>query len=80
MRLIDADKLFEDIQQTITEWSSTIDWLKLIDQQPAAYDPGKVVEQIKSAKDEDNMVCYINNKPVIEKSKAIEIVKGGGIK
>ena len=30
MRLIDADKLMQDIRNTITEQSSTIDWLNLI--------------------------------------------------
>ena len=51
----------------------------IIKDQPTAYDIDKVVEQIKSAKDEDHMVCYINDKPVIEKQKAIEIVKQGGV-
>ena len=49
----------------------------LIKDEPTAYDIDKVVEEIRKAKDEDNMVCYINNKQVIEKMQAIEIVKQG---
>ena len=36
MRLIDEEKLMEDIQKTITEKSSTIDWLNMIYRQPTA--------------------------------------------
>lgn len=36
--LIDKDKLLQDIRNTITEQSSTLDWLNLIDRQPEAYD------------------------------------------
>lgn len=42
-----------------------------------AYDVDKVVEQIKKATDEHGLVDYINDKPVIKKEKAIEIVKAG---
>ena len=44
-----------------------------------AYDVDKVVEQIKKATDEHGLVDYINDKPVIKKEKAIEIVKAGGV-
>ena len=47
MGLIDADKLMQDIRNTITEQSNTIDWLNLINRQPTAYDLDKVVEQLK---------------------------------
>ena len=43
MRLINEEKLMEDIQKTITEKSSTIDWMNLIHRQPVAYDVDKVV-------------------------------------
>ena len=49
MRLIDEEKLMEDIQKTITEKSSTIDWMNLIHRQPVAYDVDKVVEQMKES-------------------------------
>lgn len=47
MKLIDADTLMQDIRNTITEQSSTIDWLNLINRQPIAYDPEKVVEWLE---------------------------------
>ncbi len=46
---------------------------------PTAYDVEKVVERIKKATDEHGLANYINDKPVIEKEKAIEIVKAGGV-
>ena len=47
MRLIDEEKLMEDIQKTITEKSSTIDWMNLIHRQPVAYDIDNVVKQLE---------------------------------
>ena len=47
MRLIDEEKLMEDIQNTITEKSSTIDWMNLIHRQPVAYDIDNVVKQLE---------------------------------
>lgn len=69
MRLIDADKLMEDMQKTITEQSGTIDWLNLIHRQPTAYDLDKVAEQLDD---------YLFDKYCVEgDSKIYEIVKGG---
>ena len=34
MKLIDADKLMERVRNTITEQSSTLDWLNLIASMP----------------------------------------------
>lgn len=62
--------------------------LKLIDAQPTAYDPDKVVEQLENLKSlvPVNRVLddIINDKPkelgmLIAYEKAIEIVKGGGV-
>lgn len=47
MRLIDADKLMQDIRNTITEQSGALDYLNLINQQPTTYTVDKVVEQLK---------------------------------
>lgn len=47
MRLIDADVLMADVRNTITEESGAIDWINLINRQPTAYDPDKVVEQLE---------------------------------
>ena len=71
MRLIDADKLLEDMQKTITEQSGTIDWLNLIHRQPTAYDLDKVAEQLDD---------YLFDKYCVEgDSKIYEIVKEGGV-
>ena len=71
MRLIDEEKLMEDIQKTITEQYGTIDWMNLIYRQPTAYDVEKVVEQLDD---------YLFDKYCVEgDSKIYEIVKGGGV-
>lgn len=54
----------------------------VIDAQPTAYDPDKVVEQLEDYGNEE--MCYYKNTPYekcIEEciNKAIEIVKGGGV-
>ena len=75
MRLIDEEKLMEDIQKTITEKSSTIDWLNMIYRQPTAYDVDKVVEQLEEQKVKG---IYDSSSIIGEKNvwaKAIEIVK-----
>lgn len=69
MRLIDEEKLMEDIQKTITEQSGTIDWMNLIYRQPTAYDLDKVADQLDD---------YLFDKYCVEgDSKIYEIVKGG---
>lgn len=71
MRLIDEEKLMEDIQKTITEQSGTIDWMNLIYRQPTAYDVDKVAEQLDD---------YLFDKYCVEgDSKIYEIVKEGGV-
>ena len=82
MRLIDEEKLMEDIQKTITEKSSTIDWMNMIYRQPTAYDVEKVVEQLEELADESYKAYCIafNSDDRAEYdayTNAIEIVKGG---
>ena len=55
MRLINEEKLMNEIRETITEQSSTIDWMNLIHRQPVAYDVDKVVEQLEEFRDEMKM-------------------------
>ena len=74
MRLIDEEKLMEDIQKTITEKSRTIDWMNLIHRQPVAYDVEKVVEQLEEFRDEMKMFGCDGLL-----SDLIEVVKGGGV-
>lgn len=74
MRLIDEEKLMEDIQKTITEKSGTIDWMNLIHRQPVAYDVDKVVEQLEEFRDEMKMFGCDGLL-----SDLIEVVEGGGV-
>ena len=74
MRLINEEKLMEDIQKTITEKSSTIDWMNLIYGQPTAYDVDQVVEQLEEFRDEMKMFGCDGLL-----SDLIEVVKGGGV-
>ena len=76
MRLIDADKL----KETIEEEKDDNDYMcclclesskEIIDEQPTAFDVDKVVEQLEE---------YLFEKYCIEGDTAIdEIVKGGGV-
>lgn len=47
MKLINEEKLMEDMQKTITEQSGTIDWLNMIYRQPKAYDVDNVIKQLE---------------------------------
>ena len=74
MRLIDEEKLMEDIQKTITEKSSTIDWMNMIYRQPTAYDLDDVVEQLEEFRDEMKMFGCDGLL-----SDLIEVVEVGGV-
>lgn len=92
MRLIDADKLKTDLEKAISknEDMNCLDFLRassVIDAQPTAYDPDKVVKQLEKLKSlvPVNRVLddIANDKPkelgmLIAYEKAIEIVKAGG--
>jgi hypothetical protein len=75
-RLIDADKLKADLEKAISknEDMDCLDFLRVasvIDAQPTAYDPDKVVEQLED---------YLFEKYCVEGDSEIErIVKGGGV-
>ena len=80
MRLIDEEVLMKDIQNTITEKSSTIDWMNMIYRQPTAYDVDKVVEKLEELADESYKAYCIafNSDDRAEYdayTNAIEIVK-----
>ena len=74
MRLIDEEKLMEDIQKTITEQSDTIDWMNVIYRQPTAYDVDQVVEQLEEFRDEMKMFGCDGLL-----SDLIEVVEVGGV-
>lgn len=74
MRLIDEEILMNEIRETITEQSSTIDWMNLIHRQPVAYDVDKVVEQLEEFRDEMKMFGCDGLL-----SDLIEVVEVGGV-
>jgi hypothetical protein len=85
MRLIDADKL-ENVD--FSDCIDSMEIMNVIDEQPTAYDPDKVVKQLEKLKSlvPVNRVLddIVNDKPkelgmLIAYEKAIEIVKGGGV-
>lgn len=92
-RLIDADKLKADLEKAISknEDMDCLDFLRVasfIDAQPTAYDPDKVVEQLEEVEkimtspvniDCFGEECRASDCTVCLISKAIEIVKGGGV-
>lgn len=92
-RLIDADKLKADLEKAISknEDMDCIDFLRIasvIDKQPTAYNPDKVVEQLEEVEkimtspvniDCFGEECKASDCTVCLISKAIQIVKGGGV-
>ena len=85
MRLIDADKIIDSLGNSDMDFAIGA----VIDGQPTAFDADKVVEQLEELKmryfltiantgDVDKDCAYENIANTID--KAIEIVKGGGIK
>ena len=81
MNLIDADKLLEDVLNSMPTGSARGVFRAFIEEQPTAYDVEKVVEQLEELKeweDVDGKAYYtMSEKQVI--NKAIKIVKRGGI-
>lgn len=83
-RLIDADAMNEELfykqlggKDTLITAESAFNMIKA---QPTAYDVDKVVEDIKkSSTDNDGLIVKDGNEPMIWKSKAIDIVKRGGV-
>lgn len=88
MRLIDADKVIDHLEKVKKESRSLVDvayiigFQSVIDAQPTAYDPDKVVQQLEDYGNEE--IYYYKNTPYekcIEEciGKAIQIAKGGGV-
>lgn len=84
-RLIGADKLKADLEKAISknEDMDCLDFLRIasvIDKQPTAYDPEKVVKQLEERSKEYNSGVWLHGKPEeMLTDDAIEIVKGGGV-
>ena len=83
MRLIDEEVLMNEIRETITEQSSTFDWMNLIHRQPVAYEIDNVVKQLEEIR--LNKTCNKEKCDAKELCRicvvddAIEIVKQGGV-
>ena len=80
MRLVDADVLIEHFEKLKKESTSLVDmahiigFQSVIDAQPTAYDPDKVVEQLKEYREEMEQFGCSGML-----SDMIEVVKGGGV-
>ena len=85
MRLIDADKLKKDIllQNILGEpIQKIIDrYIHIVDEQPTAFDVDKVVGELKRDKfiESECILSDVHQGYNAGLSRAIEIVKGGGV-
>lgn len=83
MGLIDADALKEYCMRASKSDDdfrrvSLATLASVIDAQPTAYDPDKVVEQLEEYSNADEAE-RLGTMPVVELADAIKIVKGGGV-
>lgn len=91
MRLIDADKIIDSLGVSDIDLAIGA----VIDEQPTAFDVDKVLDQIKSIKEKEYVACseqecgycrYLSTCSCGDKAdklaldRAIEIVKGSGVK
>ena len=83
-RLIDVDKSKADLEKAISknEDMDCLDFLRIasvIDKQPTAYDPDKVVEQLENERKfwENAYDSNLGKEKARSYEHAIEIVKGG---
>ena len=78
--LISKSRLMEDIRNTITENSSTLDWLNLISRQPTAYDVDNVVEKLEKAIERESLFRggMFKDGAMYAFRAAIRIIKAGG--
>ena len=85
MRLIDADKLKKDIllQNILGEpIPKIIDrYIHIVDEQPTAFDSDKVISELKKDKfiESECILSDVHQGYNAGLSRAVEIVKGGGI-
>ena len=75
-RLIDADRLKSVIERNFARPDG---FKQLVDAQPTAYDPDKVVEQMNDRSTLSRPVGWPKSYEIITLDDAIEIVKGGGV-
>lgn len=75
-RLIEAGKILDNLSGMLKNMDDYDAVKKVINDMPTAYDVDAVVEQLEDYSDADEAEGTI---PVIELTKAVEIVKGGGV-
>lgn len=75
-RLIEAGKILDNLSGMLKNMDDYDAVKKVINDMPTAYDVDAVVKQLEDYSDADEAEGTI---PVIELTKAIEIVKGGGV-
>lgn len=85
MNLIDADKLMEDVLNSMPTGSARGVFRAFIEEQPTAFNVEKVVEQLEesyflteSTFDDDGW-CNDDSEEVVNLNEAIEIIKAGGL-
>ena len=74
--MIEAGKILDNLSGMLKNMDDYDAVKKVINDMPTAYDVDAVVEQLEDYSDADEAEGTI---PVIELTKAIEIVKGGGV-
>ena len=84
MNLIDADKLIEDVLNSMPTGSARGVFRAFIEEQPTAFDVEKVVSELEDLKEENFKRGIKENEPALLYAssclhKALEIVKAGGI-
>lgn len=84
MRLIDADKLKEAIEEEKDDndymWRLCLESIKeIIDEQPTAFDVDKVAKQLEDRSVLSRPVGWFKAYEIITLEDAIKIVKGGGV-
>lgn len=88
MRLIDADHLLFlcnsaiELRKKLHRNTSDLDMMvDAVNNEPTAYDPDKVVEQLEKEKNPiyREVESIMGDRQSIKIDKAIEIVKGGGV-
>lgn len=93
MRLIDPDKLYEDLANNLSSImgdgsdGEAIDIYVTIgdiihdtfNAQPTAYDPDKVVQQLEDRSTLSRPVGWTKSYEIITLKDAVEIVEGGGV-
>ena len=84
-RLIDADKLIEDVLNSMPTGSARGVFRAFIEQQPTAFNVEKVVEQLEKshfhtdATFDDDGYCNDDSEEVVNLNEAIEIIRKGGV-